>query len=342
MSQPVGIAVLTNGDRRQYLEQNIRAFLDNCSYRPLIFGIHDNGSVDSTPEYLKHGLPKEHGVEFRCLRSDKDLGCGPGVNRANDLVKELEFTFFLESDWTCLHQSESGYDKQWMHECLDFLQTGRADYIYLRRFRNDNEARYHHWNHVLRNTMHTEGRFLYTERFMYSNNPHIRRTKALYENQSLPLKEMFDAQGNALEKKGNAEWGAAEHQAKHPKNFWIHMWGMFIHESTPTPSIEMLKPVGCNKYGPHGCSTCKYGFLELKPGWCEVCDFSKDFHDLLAHDTRFNHYVNGMKHITNSIMPCISLDHKSEVNRINETINNGVSKVNHLEERQKKLREQGK
>ena len=337
MSDTVGIAVLTNGDRCDYLQQNIFAFLENCSTRPLVFGIFDNGSTDRTPEFCKN-LPVIQGVEWRYERSEIDLGCGAGVNRANNLVKEFACTFFLECDWTCLHKSESGYDEKWLDECTDFLKTGKADYIYLRRFRHDAESRFHHWPMVMANSGYSEGRFLRTEKFMYSNNPHVRLTKALYENGTLPLQEFFDDKGNGIEKKGNAVWGNAEHLAKHPKNFWIHKWGMFTHESTPTPPLEQLKPVGCEKYGPHGVSTCKYGFTEFRNNWCPLCDFSKDHHDLAAHDQRFVHYYETMLQMRRQIMPTVG---DMEINpgncREGKPRSSAVSKVNHIEERRKAL-----
>lgn len=343
MKETVGVAFLTNGQRRGYLEQNINAFLANCSYRPLVISIFDNGSTDDTPEYCRYRLPVMQDVGFRYVRSEKDLGCGAGVNRAIQLVKEFQFHLFLECDWTCLHESESGCSPDWMDECLDFMKTGKCDYLYLRRFRNDAEAAFHHWPFVMANSGHTDGKFLHTEKFMFSNNPSLRRTQKLFDCGTLPLQEFFNAQGEGTEKKGNAEWGQAEHMAKMPPNFYIHKWGMFVHESTPTP-IGQLKPVGCEKYGDgKGVSTCKYGFTEFRHDWCPLCDFNKEHHDLLAHQQRYNWYYETMLQMRRKIMPTVDkMEYNPGLSRMMEQFSSATSKVNHIEERRKVLEKEQK
>jgi glycosyltransferase involved in cell wall biosynthesis len=302
MKEPIGIAVLTNGNRLGYLKQNLEAFIENTSYRPLVFGIFDNGSTDGTPTYI-NSLINTEGVTFRKMRSEADMGCGVGVNRANDLVKEFEYTIFLESDWTLLEERESGWNKEWLDECLDFMKTGKCDYLYLRRFPNVFESRFHDYQHVMAHSGHQEGRFLYITKFMYSNNPHIRRTKVLYDQGILPLREFIDANGLGIEKKGNPTWSQAEHSAKQPEKLWFTMWGMFGHETTVTP--KEIRQVGCDKYGPFGCSTCKYGFTEFNAGFCALCDFSKDWHDLKNHTDRFIQYYETMLSMRRLIKPTI-------------------------------------
>ena len=72
--EPVGVDVLTNSNRCEYLRVCIDSFLKNCYARPLVIGIFDNGSTDDTSEYLK-SLPKVYGVTWRVKRSPADLGC---------------------------------------------------------------------------------------------------------------------------------------------------------------------------------------------------------------------------------------------------------------------------
>ena len=304
-NKPIGIAVLTNSDRRLYLQRTLETFLENCSYRPLVIGIYDNGSTDSTQSYIQ-SLPSKNyeGVTWRFGRSESDLGCGPGVNRANALVREFEYTFFLESDWTHLIEKEIGVPKTWMQECLEFMETGKCDYLYFRRFKNNTEARFHDYHAVIHLACEQQDKFLRVDKFMYSNNPHLRRTEALFQNGTLPVPEFFDAQGNGLEKKINKNiWGKAEHTAPQPKNMYFYVWGMFAHESEVSPAEP--KKVGCGKYGPYGCSTCKYGFLDFKHGWCPLCDASKDYHDLYPHQMRWEYYFTSMLHMRRQILPCV-------------------------------------
>jgi len=301
--KPIGIAVLTNSDRKHYLKDTIESFLENCSYRPLVIGIFDNGSTDDTWNYIQDlAQTKLDGVEWRIKRSDMDLGCGPGVNRANEMVKEFEYTFFLESDWLLMREEESGVPKTWMDECLEFMQTGKCDYLYLRRFAHNDEAMFHDYGFVMHFSGEQDGKFLQINKFMYSNNPHLRRTKALYDSGTLPVPEFLAPDGTGLEKKENKQfWGKAEHAAPQPPNIWFRVWGMFLHESEPIAS-DKIKPVGCGYYGPYGCSTCKYGFIQFNHGFCPLCDASKDYHDLFNHQKRYHTYFCTMLNMRREIM----------------------------------------
>lgn len=278
----IGIAVLTNGNRRKFLEQNIKAFIDNTSYRPLHFGIFNNGSTDDTKQWLDNHLPQHDQITFEVINSTTDVGCSKGVNIANNMVRHFMYSIFLESDWLCLTHVETGCSKDWLHECVAFLNTGKADYIFLRKFPNDKQAAYHGWHHYFSNAVEDDSNKNFLKlRFVYSNNPHIRNTQALYEQRVLPLVEY------TTDKKGYNTWGRAEDKAKHPNNYYTYKRGLFVHETIK--SNANIQPIGCNECGNFGYSGCKYGFTELRPGWCETCDKNKTYADWNQHNERFTH-----------------------------------------------------
>lgn len=286
----IAIAMLTSGNDREFLQRTITSFLENCSYRPLHFAIFDNASTDDTWQYLQ-SLQSSELVSYDIKRSEINTGCGIGVNTANDMVKDYEYVLFLENDWTHLSDKESGASKEWLHECIDILDKNQTDYIFLRRFRNDWETRFHGWTNIFKNCGPVVSNFVQYANFPYSNNPHIRRNKSLYDSQVLPLKEFRDTNGNPTEHKGNKDWGRAEIETRTIARAMLYKFGMFGHESRKSP--ENLHIVGCKKYEQCGASTCKYGFLWFREecvehgSFCDVCNHNKDFHDLAEHDKRF-------------------------------------------------------
>lgn len=286
----IGIAMLTSGDDRKFLQRTIESFLENCSYRPLHFAIFDNASTDDTWQYL-NSLKSTDLITYDIKRSEINTGCGIGVNAANNMVREFEYVLFLENDWTHISEKESGASKEWLHECVDLLETNKTDYIFLRRFRHDNETRFHQWQNIFSTAGQVDGNFIEYNNFPYSNNPHIRRNNALYDAQVLPLKEFTDNNGNPTEHKGNKDWGRAEIETKRVLRTMLYKFGMFCHECEKSP--ENINIIGCGNFERCGASTCKYGFLDFRANssrygnFCDVCDKAKDFHDLKEHDNRF-------------------------------------------------------
>jgi len=311
----VGVAILTNGENRIWVQRTIESFLANCSLRPLTIGIFDNGSTDDTYKYIS-GLPKDLGVEWRVERSNEDLGCGIGVNRAGDLVGEAEYTLFLEKDWTHLRPEQSGVPTTWLGDFLDFMDEEECDYIYLRKFRSEIEMRQHGWARTLGMINLDKGPFSRVTPMDYSNNPHLRRNSAMIESGVLPLPEIRDDEGNPAEHKGKPLWGQAEIRAPKPPNAWIHRWGIFIHEANPD---VVMPQFGCGKYGPFGISSCKYGFVQYRGGadpWCLVCEGDDPFNCLAHHDLRYIDYHNELtvekvESIREAMKkPCVPMDFK--------------------------------
>jgi len=283
--EAIGVAILTNANRLKFLKNCIQSFVENCYYRPLIFGVFNNGSTDGTKEYLET-LPKIYGVEWRVDSEQTDIGCAPGTNRACNIVNDCEYVIHLESDFTHMKEKESGVPRLWLHEAVDFMTDGRCDYLYLRRMRDEKEMMMHFWSQWMPQTTTEEGPFLECPPFWFSQNPHLRRNKAIYDSKTLPMKEFYDDAGNPTDFKGTEFWNKSEMNCPKPPNTWIYKWGMFTHESSLT---EFPVLTGCRKHTQHGTSTCKYGFYkdDINDRWCKQCDFSTIHTDMAKHEERY-------------------------------------------------------
>lgn len=281
MSKPkVGISILTNSDRRSWLQECINAFLVNCHYRPLVFGIHNNGSHDDTRHWLESHLPEAYGVEWRIHHSDKDNGCAVGTNESINLVADCEYQIHLESDFIHMPESETGVDKYWLHRAIAYMQTHPCDYLYLRRMEGEFDIMQHWWAQWMPKVQQT-GEFMPCPGFWWSNNPTLFRTKALMESGTLPLNEALDGV------KGQPGWSQPELQAAKPPNAHIHQWGMFAHER----KLPYKGYPGCGRFQQYGITSCKYGFYkDGKDKFCQACDLSKGIEDMPAHEAR---YKNG-------------------------------------------------
>ncbi len=275
------ITSLISTDKLDYFPSVIKSFLENCNYRPLKWYIFNNGSSQNVKHYLNSLNRRYEDVEFIVKHSDKNLGCGAGVNRANNLVREYKYVLFLEDDWIHLPNKIVGTKETWLKDVINFMENQKdCDFIYLRKIKSETETiRGSIWYGYHPELFEREknGYIKLTEA-EYTNNPHLRRNDALYEKEVLPLIEFFDENGCALEIKGNKEWGLAELKAKRVKNFWINSSGPFSHEDLET---KKYKKIGCGKYRQKGISTCKYNYIEFTNGehsknWCLVCNMEKN------------------------------------------------------------------
>ena len=223
----IGVSILTNGCRSQFLSVCVQQLLANCFTRPLVIGIFDNGSKDDTPDVCRQFLASNYyGIKFRYQRSDKDLGCAYGTNRSIEMVRDCELQLHLESDFIHIPSEVSGIGKLWMRDAAEFMQKGECNYIYLRRMRSENEMAMH-WFHQWRDKIiEIQGPFQHCKDFWWSNNPSIFRTKALYDCKTLPLDEKLDGP------KGTDGWSKPELSTPRPTKAWLWGYGegMFVHE----------------------------------------------------------------------------------------------------------------
>lgn len=274
----VGVSILTNGSRRKRLEKCVWSFLENCHYRPLKIAIFTNGSTDDTEDWIL-GLPETYGVEWVRGCSEVDLGCARGTNESIGMVSDCEYQIHLESDFEHLSPEESGVDRMWLHRALEIMDSGRCDYLYLRRMRDSAEARMHWWSQWMPRVSGEDNGYLMCPGFWWSNNPTLFRTSSLKNSGTLPLDESMDGP------KGTPGWSQPELQTPRPMKAWIHRWGMFVHERGEG---ERFDKAGCGRYGRFGMSGCKYGFWYEGEGhpFCLACDHRKGFEDMPAHEER--------------------------------------------------------
>lgn len=282
MHKPVGVSILTNKNRRSYLERCLKSFLSNCHYRPLCIGIMDNGSTDDTAQFLS-SLPKAYGVHFRVDSSPHDLGCAFGSNKAHALVEDCEYAIHIESDFVHMTEEESGVDKHWLHRTLEFMDGDGCDYLYLRRMQDERDVLQHWWSQWMPK-LEGEGEFMRCPGFWWSNNPALRNVKALLESGTLPLDESKDGG------KGSANWSRPEMEAPKPPNACVHRWGVFAHEN-----FAIKAETGCDRFERRGLSTCKYGFYVSPPGslWCRFCDHRRGIADMPEHERRYRGAMEG-------------------------------------------------
>lgn len=274
---PVGVSILTNGNRREALQRCVASLLANCRYRPLVVGIYNNGSTDDTKDWVS-SLPEAYGVTWRAIHSAEDMGCAHGTNSSIDLVKDCELQLHLESDFEHLPESMTGVDPMWMHRAVELLQSGDCDYLYLRRLRDESEAAMHWWDQWMPKVTEERGEYLRCPGFWWSNNPTLFNYARMVEAGAVPLDEAKDGP------KGTPGWSQPELKAAKPSGAWIHRWGVFMHEVHEMADADIGRE-GCGWPGVRG--GCKYGFYKRGNGdWCRSCDVFSDYGDMVAHRGR--------------------------------------------------------
>lgn len=268
----VGVSILTNGNRLNYLQTCISSFLENCHYRPLVISIFDNGSTDGTKDWLNN-MPHVYGVGWRVHSSPSDMGCAEGTNRSIEMVNDCEYVIHLESDFEHISSDISGEDKRWLHRAIDFMDKGTCDYIYLRKMVSENDIFQHWWSQWMGRIDMAEGKYLRCPGFWWSNNPTLFRVESLRRTGTLPLDVAKDGQ------KGTPGWSKPELEAPKPPKTWIHKWGLFVHEGLDMPEVCSI---GCKTH-----PVCKYGFFkDGSDAFCACCDSGRDFRDMDAHTRR--------------------------------------------------------
>ena len=215
-SNPIGISILTNGNRCTSLKSCIDRLLAFCYYRPLIIGILDNGSTDDTWSFISEKLKDTYGVQYIIQRSEVDMGCAWGTNASCELVRHCEYSIHLESDFDHLSPDESGEDRLWLRRSVEFMQDVDGHFMYLRRMTGETEMIVHWWSQWMNQIAEQRGLYLSCPNFWWSNNPALCNNQALYANGTLPLNVRLD--GN----KGTSGWSQPELKAKAPGRAWIH------------------------------------------------------------------------------------------------------------------------
>lgn len=273
--KPIGVSILTNGKRMIQLQECVRSFLFNCYYRPLVFGIFDNGSTDGTrglmEELVKSGI---YGVEWRIHSATGDMGCAEGTNRSIEMVNDCKYIIHLESDFLHLPQRLSREDKLWLRRAVEFMETGECDYLYLRRMVDEKDIFLHWWSQWMDKVDKEQGKYLRCPGFWWSNNPTLFRAEAMWVTGTLPL----DVKKDGV--KGTPGWSKPELEAPRPTRAWIHRWGLFVHEL----SQDVAEGVHESKCSVDAEFGCKYGFFkDGVGGFCELCKREKGYKGMGEH-----------------------------------------------------------
>ena len=218
----VGVSILTNARRCDFLIKSVESFLRGCCYRPLVIAVFDNGSDDNTFHTCENfSRENVYGVSWRYERADVDLGCAAGTNRSIGMI-DNDIQLHLESDF----RHVDDFDKMWLHRAVEFMETGVCDYLYLRKFRDDAEMSMHWFHQWKTKIVEVRGPFLKCDNFWWSNNPSLFRAKALHDCGTIPLRVDLDGPKNS------PGWSKPELSAPRPTKAW--MWGfgegMFTHE----------------------------------------------------------------------------------------------------------------
>jgi hypothetical protein len=291
-------------NRDKYFTDTINSFLENTIVPDGVhWFIYVNGGYDS-PVISSIGemIDKwSHKVNFHLFCEGKNLGVGPGINKLNEHLKLYEYSFFLEGDWITLPETISGYDKNWLMDCLDLLETdNEVDQIQLRRFQHDIDDRQFGYGYWIRqsNIKKETDKFLFLNEREYGNNPTVRRNQKHFDVGIFPLKEYYDESGEPMELKGNPFWGQAEIQAsslgKHLGSVTLK-FGNFVHCDHWQYGIDFetaIKDIkGCG-FKTNSVVNCKYGFTFPREEFCLGCRASKNFTDLESHNIFFEREIH--------------------------------------------------
>ena len=227
----LGVSILTNGSRLTMLQKCIGSFLSFSFYRPVEICVFSNGSTDGTVKWLEEWTkspdnPWKYGVTFRFESSATDLGCAAGTNKSIEMVRDTDFHIHIESDFLHLSPEQSGIGRMWVRDAINLLESGDADYLYLRKLRDDTEKAMHWFEQWRTKIVEERPPFKRVEGFWWSNNPSIFRMSAMLKSGTLPLRSDLDGA------KGTKNWSVPELSAPRPTKAW--MWGfgegMFTHE----------------------------------------------------------------------------------------------------------------
>lgn len=255
-----------------------------------------NSSWENTINRIQD-LAAKSNFDIHFYKSEKNLGVGGGINYLNNLVKDYEFSVFIEGDWLCIPQELSKIDNNWLIDSIDYMNSNtEIDCIQLRRYLNDVDHRRFGFAHWIRTSnlekiqTFKNKTYFYLKEREYTNPPTIRRHSRFFDIGLFPLDEWFNDDGNSLEVKGNPLWGEAEIRKESlgkQLNTVYLAFGNFVHlDDWPGPveqeELKKFKIEGCNKYN----GGCKYGFLISDEKFCKCCRFNKKFVDLDIH----NHY----------------------------------------------------
>lgn len=288
--------------RAEYLERTIVSFLDaNPDFDGdwyIFFNSYNQDLLDLTDLLFN----KYSNVSWHLELSEKNLGVGAGINRLNNMVEHYEYVLFLEGDWTCLPQKISGLSPNWINELIECMEDSDLDQMVLRRYLNDTDDRQFGYSYWLKEDILLEEKnyksitYWILSKKEYTNNPVIRKNRRFYETRIFPLSEFFNANGDAVEVKGNPNWGRAEIE-KETEGFQLKSafmkWGTFVHDEHWPFKLDWdsyydtLKPCGIKGLE----FSCKYGYIKPEQYFCGCCPKNWKFTDLEKHNQYYERVI---------------------------------------------------
>lgn len=289
--------------RAKYLERTIVSFLDANPDFEGDWYIFLNSYNDELLKVTERLFNQYSNVSWHLEISEKNLGVGAGINRLNKMTEHAEYVLFLEGDWTCLPQKISKLENNWIERMIDlFDQNPELDQMVLRRYQNDIDDRQFGYSYWLKEEVLLEEKsfndinYWLLSKKEYTNNPVFRRNQRFYETGIFPLSEFFDENGDAVEVKGNPNWGRAEIE-KEPEGFQLKSafmkFGVFIHDEHWPFKLDWesyyksLKP--CGFAGPE--FNCKYGYIRLEQYFCGCCPKNWKFTELEKHNRFYEQVI---------------------------------------------------
>lgn len=110
---PILIPVFNNLEYTQKAVASLMQHTDPNLYECLII---DNGSTDDTPQYIK-SMVETHPSNFRCIRLEKNLGFGGGLNRGLEAISSLAW------EYAVIANNDLIFTPKWLEHMLDAMTT---------------------------------------------------------------------------------------------------------------------------------------------------------------------------------------------------------------------------
>lgn len=216
------------------------------------------GCTDDFVNKIKESCVAIDNLQVKVVSNAENLGLSKGMNRLHNLVKEYEYTLFLEDDWV-LFPTE--YNPSWLKACYDFLiEQSSVSTLALRRYKDEHEKYQYGWtrsipytNFTRTNNFNYESKmkgstiltkggltFQHIPDFLFTMNPHIRKNSDYVKCGALPLIDIYDAVINpqitnvwkTSAHDGQSYWGVCEALSMEKtidlKTFMVND-GLFVH-----------------------------------------------------------------------------------------------------------------
>jgi hypothetical protein len=158
-------------------------------------------------------------IKFIIHTNKVNEGLSKGLNKVNDITLKYEYVLFIEDDWYCLPSRITGLtNNDWLTTCIEFMDNDpMTSTIALRRYHDDQEKFQYGWTRTIPYYCHKykdnfnyaqkildsnkeiiwkELRFKHVPRYLYTNNPCIRRNYDYYKAGLYPFQEYPDINTN--------------------------------------------------------------------------------------------------------------------------------------------------